>query len=447
MSDDDNITELAGARAKRSMAENDVANAFAAKYADHLRYVAKWAQWFAWENACWREDTTLHTYDRIRRFCETSKRKPKAQMVAAIERLAKSDRRLAATHDQWDTDPWLLNTPAGVVDLRNGAIRPARPEDYMTKITAVGPDPSCSTAVWIAFLDRITGSKPDLIAFHHRFFGYALTGVTREHAMAFGYGTGANGKSVETATVAGIMGDYHTTAPLDTFTASLQDHHPTDLAGLRGARLVTVTEIEEGRRWAEGKIKTMTGGDRISARFMRQDFFEYVPQFKLWVAGNHKPRLRNVDEAMRRRLHLVPFSVTIPPEERDLELAEKLKAEWPGILHWMISGCLEWQQQGLAPPSIVSNATSEYFEAEDAIGLWLEDRIERRSGAFALCNALYSSWKDWIEARGEEPGSQKQLTETLQGKHFKFVRRNNGRGFEGIAFAVPRDQQAADEAF
>jgi putative DNA primase/helicase len=447
MSDDDNITELAGARAKRSMAENDIANAFAAKYSGELRYVAKFGQWFAWENACWREDTTLHTYDRIRRFCETSKRKPKAQMVAAIERLAKSDRRLAATHDQWDTDPWLLNTPAGIVDLRTGAIRPARPEDYMTKITAVGPDPSCSTAVWIAFLDRITGSKPDLIAFHHRFFGYGLTGVTREHAMVFAYGTGANGKSVEANTVSGIMGDYHCTAPLDTFTASMQEHHPTDLAGLRGARLVTVTEVEEGRRWAESKIKQMTGGDEISARFMRHDFFEYTPHFKLWIAGNHKPRLRNVDEAMRRRLHLVPFSITIPPEERDLELTDKLKAEWPGILQWMIDGCLEWQRKGLTPPPVVSNATSDYFEAEDAIGLWIEDRIERQPGAFALCSALYSSWRDWIEARGEEPGSQRHLTETLQSKHFKFARRTNGRGFEGITFAVPRDQQAADEAF
>jgi phage/plasmid-associated DNA primase len=230
----------------------------------------------------------------------------------------------------------------------------------------------------------------------------------------------------------------------DTFTATMQEHHPTDLAGLRGARLVTVTEVEEGRRWAEGKIKTMTGGDKISARFMRQDFFEYIPQFKLWVAGNHKPRLRNVDEAMRRRLHLVPFAVTIPPEERDLELADKLKAEWPGILQWLIQGCLAWQQHGLKPPPAVRDATEEYFTAEDAIGLWIEDRIERKHGAFVLCNALYTSWKDWIQARGEEPGSQKHLTEALQSKHFKFIRRKNGRGFEGIAFGVPRDQQTTD---
>ena len=150
------------------------------------------------------------------------------------------------------------------------------------------------------------------------------------------------------STVAGIMGDYHRSAPIETFTASNGDRHPTDLAGLRGARLVTATETEEGRRWAESRIKMLTGGDAVSARFMRQDFFEYKPAFKLFIAGNHKPSLRSVDEAIRRRFHLMPFAVTIPPEERDGELTEKLKAEWPGILAWMIEGALMWQTDGLA---------------------------------------------------------------------------------------------------
>ena len=157
----------------------------------------------------------------------------------------------------------------------------------------------------------------------------ALTGITREHALFFGHGTGANGKSVFVSTVAGMMGNYHRSAPIETLTASSSDRHPTDLAGLRGARLVTAVETEEGRRWAESKIKALTGGDMIAARFMRQDFFEYTPQFKLMIAGNHKPGLRSVDEAIRRRFHLIPFTVTIPPEERDLELGDKLKGECP----------------------------------------------------------------------------------------------------------------------
>jgi hypothetical protein len=145
-------------------------------------------------------------------------------------------------------------------------------------------------------------------------------------------------------------GDYHRAAPIETFTASNHDRHPTDLAALRGARLVTSVETEEGRRWAESRIKTLTGGDKIAARFMRQDFFEYTPQFKLVIAGNHKPGLRSVDEAIRRRFNLVPFTLTIPPEERDELLPEKLKAELPGILNWMIEGCIDWLERGLAPP-------------------------------------------------------------------------------------------------
>ena len=166
--------------------------------------------------------------------------------------------------------------------------------------------------------------------------GYALTGVTHEHALFFACGTGGNGKSTFLNAIASCVGDYHRAAPIETFTESNNDRHPTDLAGLRGARMVTAIETEEGRHWAESRIKTLTGGDKIAARFMRQDFFEYTPQFKLLIAGNHKPSLRSVDEAIRRRLHLIPFVVTIPPAERDAELPDKLESERPGILAWMI---------------------------------------------------------------------------------------------------------------
>jgi hypothetical protein len=172
-------------------------------------------------------------------------------------------------------------------------------------------------------------------------------------------------------TVSGILGDYARSARIETFTESAVERHPTELAMLRGARLVSAIETEQGRRWAESRIKALTGGDRVAARFMRQDFFEYVPQFKLLIAGNHKPSLRSVDEAIRRRLHLIPFAITIPPAERDPALAGKLQAKWPAILAWMIEGCVEWQRQGLMVPPAVSAATSQYIEAEDAFGLWL----------------------------------------------------------------------------
>jgi putative DNA primase/helicase len=172
---------------------------------------------------------------------------------------------------------------------------------------------NCDIQNWVAFLDRIAGGNVELVDFLQRVAGYSLTGVTREHALFFLYGTGANGKTTFLNAITGALGDYCKNAPIETFTATQSERHPTDLASLRGARLVTAVETEEGRRWAESKIKALTGGDKISARFKRQDFFEYTPQFKLLIAGNHKPGLRWVDEAIRRRLHLIPFTITIPP--------------------------------------------------------------------------------------------------------------------------------------
>ena len=262
--------------------------------------------------------------------------------------------------------------------------------------------------------------------------GYCLTGSTREHALFFLYGTGANGKSVLLNTLSGVMGDYARSAPIETFTASSMERHPTDLASLRGARLVMAVETEEGRRWAESRIKVLTGGDKIAARFMRQDFFEFVPQFKLVIAGNHKPGLRSVDEAIRRRFHLVPFTVTIPPDERDETLTERLKEEWPGILSWMIEGCQDWLEQGLAPPEIVEAATAAYLEAEDAVTAWLEEACECDPDAWEGSSALFASWKAWAEKAGEHPGTMKRLIQSLEARGFIARRRMNGRGLEGL---------------
>jgi putative DNA primase/helicase len=179
---------------------------------------------------------------------------------------------------------------------------------------------------------------------------------------------------------------------------------------------VTAVETEEGRRWDESKIKALTGGDAISARFMRQDFFQYTPQFKLVIAGNHKPGLRSVDEAIRRRFNLIPFTVTIPPEERDPELGEKLKAELPGIMAWMIDGCIAWQQQGLNQPEIVTAATEAYLEAEDGVAAWLEECCQRDPNAFTTNTSLFTSWSDWAGANGEYVGTTKKLVSTRGGR-------------------------------
>jgi putative DNA primase/helicase len=306
------------------------------------------------------------------------------------------------------------------------------PLAYLTKITEVAPDKKCPTPTWSAFLDRIMAGNSDVISYLQRLAGYSLTGSVQEHALFFFYGLGANGKTTFLNALTACAGDYHRTAPIETFTASNHDRHPTDLAALRGARMVTAVETEEGRRWAESKIKTLTGGDKIAARFMRQDFFEYTPQFKLIVAGNHKPGLRSVDEAIRRRFNLVPFTVTIPPTERDEKLPDKLRAELPGILAWMIEGCAEWRARRLAPPQIVTDATAAYLEEEDAIAAWIEEAGERDPSAWEKSSDLFGSWKGWADKAGEYVGSQKRFAQLLETRGLQPARQMKGRGYRGL---------------
>jgi putative DNA primase/helicase len=438
----DEVLGVAGEAPELAPPESEEALAieFAGRHAGSMRFVAQWGRWMVFDGQKWLEDTTRLAFSRAREICRTAammsnskarKALASGKTRAAVVSLASDDRQLAATVDQWDRDHWLLNTPDGVIDLRTGGARPARPDDYITKITAVGRGGECPT--WRSFLERVTGGDDELQAYLRRLAGYCLTGLTREHALFFAHGTGANGKSVFISTLAGILGDYCVAAPMETFTASQHDRHPTELAMLRGARLVTAVETEEGARWAESKIKAMTGGDPITARFMRQDFFQYLPSFKLLIAGNHKPRLRTVNEAMIRRFHLLPFDVTIPPEERDHDLTEKLSAEWPGILAWCIVGCREWQSQGLNPPERARAATAEYLEDEDVFGRWLEDECLRDPKAWTPTSVLYERYQKWIEASGEYyVMAERQLSQTLKERGYVPVRRDL-RGFGGLA--------------
>jgi putative DNA primase/helicase len=211
---------------------------------------------------------------------------------------------------------------------------------------------------------------------------------------------------------------------------------------LRGARLVTATETEEGRRWAEAKIKTLTGGDQISARFMRQDFFDYLPQFKLMISGNHKPGLRSVDEAIRRRFNLIPFTVTIPEEERDQELGDKLKSEGPGILQWIVDGCADWQELGLAPPEAVTAATAAYLEQQDSIAAWLDECCDRNANAWERSQTLFASWKAWAERSGQFVGDIKTFRDRLDGRDGIEFRKQPGTkraGFQGVRLRPPEE--------
>ena len=429
--------------------DDAIAMRFADANMNRLRYVAALGRWFLWDGMRWTADDTLMVRHLARKICrrisaecnhaKVAKLVASAKAIGAVERLAQADRKLAAAVDQWDADPFLLNTPRGIIDLRTNECRPHEPTDYMTKITGAAPDFDMATPIWNQFLGRVTGDDAELIAFLRRIAGYSLTGSTREHALFFIYGLGANGKSTFLNALTAAAGDYHCTTPIETFTAASHDRHPTELAALRGARLVTATETEEGRRWAESRIKALTGGDKIAARFMRQDFFEFVPGFKLIIAGNHKPGLRSVDEAIRRRFNLVPFTVTIPSQERDERLPEKLRLELPGILAWMIKGCMAWRKQGLAAPPIVTEATTAYLEAEDALAVWIEEAGDRDPSAWASTSDLFGSWTVWATKAGEYVGSQKRFSQLLETRGLVYSRRRSGRGFIGLRLHAPAD--------
>ena len=312
--------------------------------------------------------------------------------------------------------------PPETINLCTGVSHKPRPEDYITKKTAcsVAP-PNTPHPLWTSFLDRITDGNVELQKFLQRFVGYCCTGFTNEHVFVFAWGTGANGKSTFINTIARIFGTYATVADMNTFIASNNERHPTDLAKLYGARLVVAQETQRGRHWDEAKIKAITAGDKITARFMRQDYFDFDPTFKLFIIGNHKPQLHNTDEAIRRRMLLVPFVVQIPEHERDRDLPQKLwdQERW-AIMRWCVDGAAEWNRIGLLPPAVVRDATSDYFETEDTLGQWLTECVERvlDPRTYTLTRDLFGSWKLWCEPRNLKPGSEKAFVESLLERNF-----------------------------
>lgn len=420
---------------------------------DVIRYVPATNKWYVYRGGRWCPDAVLHCEHLIdvvlRREAalvlrqgatEQEKKASKAladklcsaYRAAEVRRKMRPDPRIATAPDAFDNDPWLLNTPAGVVDLRSMETQAHNRDLLCSRQTAVSADFDQSIPLWEKFLFETTGGDDDLIDYLQRWAGYALTGLTTEHALGFVWGPGGNGKSVFLNIIAGIMGDYHESAAMDTFTASSYDRHPTDLAGLSGARLVTAVETQAGRRWDEQRVKALTGGDAVKARFMRQDFFTYTPQYKLLFAGNHQPEIRNLDDGIRRRVHLIPFTRT--PRVVDHQLPEKLRAEWPGILAWMLAGCSRWQLAGLAQPEAVRVATEEYFAQEDPTAQWIEERCIVGANETSATVDLFKDWEEWANARGEHVGSMKRFAQVLATKRYPRWREPGSRrnGFTGL---------------
>lgn len=444
--DTSNVIPLRPLRGKTDLdgfdlTEDGVALAFAAQHGGELLYCHDTGSWYVWTGAMWRRDRTKSAFAWTR---ETSRdmaspandqaktRIGRAAFAAGVERFAQADQRFAVTSEMWDRDPFLLGTPGGVVELRTAELRPARQADGITRLTAVVPAAAPDCPLWLAFLDQATAGDQGLIRFLRQWCGYSLTGDTREHALLFGFGPGGNGKSVFINTVAGIMGSYALTAGMETFTASQHERHSTELARLRGARVVTASETEEGRAWAETRIKQLTGGDPITARFMRQDDFTYLPQFKLTIIGNSKPILKNVDEAARRRFNIVPF--LNEPSQPDRHLEAKLKAEWPAILRWMIEGCLDWQLHGLARPKVVTDATAEYFEAQDHFARWLAECCDLIPTMSTKPSHLLHSFAQWCLANGEPaPGTRNLRGMIERTRGLRYATRDGIQWVLGIA--------------
>lgn len=430
------------------LTEDGIARAFAERYRERLRFDHTRGLWYLWDGTRWAEENTRLAFDWARDLCreynqrEKDRVLPKVKTAEAVEKFAQADRRLACTHELWDQDPYLLATPAGTVALKTGELLENNHTDFITKVTTVAPDDMMIPAWW-SFLEQATCGDSALQRFLQQIAGYVLTGDTSEHALFFLYGPGGNGKSTFVNALASIMGDYAVTASMDTFVTSKYDRHPTELAWLRGGRMVTASETEEGRAWAESRIKQLTGGDPIAARYMRRDFFEYLPQFKLLFQGNHKPVLHNVDEAARRRFHIIPF--TNKPKKPDKKLPEELKPEYPGILHWAIEGCLDWQSHGLIVPEVVREETEAYFETQDTFSQWLVECTEQKYETTGEPSSrLYGSWKDYAQRQGEDPGTSKRFSERLVGAGYRKVKNTPGhhgqRGFVGIALKVEHQE-------
>jgi putative DNA primase/helicase len=330
-----------------------------------------------------------------------------------------------------DADQWLLNVLNGTIDLRTGKLLAHRREDLITKLAPVEFHPDAECPKWMQFLADIFRGNSELAEFVQRLLGYCLTGDVSEQVLPIFHGSGQNGKSTLLTVILDLLGeDYAIQAASDLLLTKKQEH-PTEKADLHGKRLVACVETGEGRRLAESWVKQATGGEKIRARRMREDYWQFDPTHKLILATNHRPEIRGTDYAIWRRVLLVPFEVKIPKDERDKRMAEKLKAEGPEILAWAVRGCLDWQRQrGLGEPDVVTAATQSYREDEDLLAAFIADRCETGPGR-VRAGELYQAYRDWAESAGERPMSQKRFGAAMTEREHERSR-SGGVWYEGI---------------
>lgn len=432
----------------------DLGNAerLAAQHGNYLRYCHPWAQWFFWDGRRWTPDTRgvvvaraketvralyaeaalAHEEHRRKRIAGWAAHCESRTKIDAMIALARSEEPIPVVPEEFDQDKFLFNVANGTINLRTGALRAHNPKDMITKITPVPYVPDAKAPTWLAFLNRIMDGNQDLIAFLRRAVGYSLTGDVSERVLFFLYGCGANGKSTFLETIRAMAGEYALRTPTETLLARRSDVVPNDIARLRGARLVTAAESEEGRRLAEALVKDLTGGDTVAARFLHREYFEFRPTGKIWLATNHKPVVRGTDRAIWDRIRLVPFSVVIPEEEQDKHMIDKLKAELPGILAWAVKGCLEWQEKGLGVPPEVREATERYRDAMDVLGAFLNDYCELDPLFTVTTKDLYQAYTGWCLANGETPIGKSAFSMRMEERGFHHFRTGKTRGWVGL---------------
>jgi P4 family phage/plasmid primase-like protien len=420
-----------------------------ARHGRNLLYCHAMSNWLVWNGQQWSEDKT----GAAERLAKETVRSiyAEASLVTRPDPEGEAERKAIAAHamkseskshirdmlilaqsepgvpikrEQLDTDPWLLNVANGTIDLRTGQLREHIPADLITKCLTTPYIPDAPCPRWQAFLHMTFNGNADLIAFMQRALGYALTGDTSEQCFFLLHGSGNNGKSTLLETIQGILSDYAQSAEFKAFLARDNEGIRNDIARMNGKRLVVAKESDKGRRFAEALIKQLTGGDTITARFLHQEFFDFKPQFKLFLAANHKPEIKGTDFAIWRRVRLIPFTVVVSESQKDRDLPRKLQEEAPGILAWLLQGCLAWQREGLEMPQEVRSATESYRDEMDVIARFLAESCD--PGGKVGSSEMLQAYKSWCEDNGER-NDPKQLRTALQERGYAHKRGHGGR--------------------
>ncbi|MCH7869259.1 MAG: hypothetical protein IH881_16315 [Myxococcales bacterium] len=443
----------------------DVGNAkrFAERYKNRLRYIPQSKCWLEWDGRRWEQDTRNHvvelakftTREYYRDACklnEGDERKAavkhglqsekQAQLFATIK-LAQSDPRLAIDASELDSDPWLLNCQNGTVDLRAGELRPPRRNDLITKITPVCFDPTSRSQKWEDFLETATGGDQELRVYLQMIAGYSLTGDTSEEILLLLFGPAASGKTTFLEAIKAAMGDYAATAGFQTFLKQAQPGAARgDLARLVGVRLVTGSEAPAGHQFDDTTLKQLTGGDTITVRKLYGDPFEFKPQFKIVLAGNDRPVVRDGEQALWRRLKAIPFPNAIPANERNPGLKAYLTDPLggsPAVLAWMVEGALAWQKLGLQEPESVKQATAEYRSEMEIFGQFVEDRLIEEPEQWAETSAIFSAYQlHNLLNENKYPYGQRRVTSILRSRGHKPMRRDGKRGWQGVGLKPVR---------